>query len=75
MLFDRSLVLEPTEVVDIEVTGPQQAELAVDGQEVAVLQSGDTVTCRAADEPALFVRLEPRRFHQVLKNKFGLSDR
>jgi NAD+ kinase len=75
MLFDRSLVLEPTEVVDIEVTGPQQAELAVDGQEVAVLQLGDTVTCRAADESAVFVRLEPRRFHQVLKNKFGLSDR
>jgi NAD+ kinase len=75
MLFDRSLVLEPSEVVDIEVTGPHQAELAVDGQEVDVLQSGDSVTCRAADEPAVFVRLEPRRFHQVLKNKFGLSDR
>ena len=75
MLFDRSLVLEPTEVVDIEITGPQHAELAVDGQEVAILQLGETVTCRAAIEPAVFVRLEPRRFHQVLKNKFGLSDR
>lgn len=75
MLFDRSLVLEPSEVIDIEVVGPRQAELAVDGQEIAVLQSGDSLTCRAADEPAVFVRLEPRRFHQVLKNKFGLSDR
>lgn len=75
MLFDRSLVLEPTEVVDIEVTGPRQAELAIDGQEVAFLQSGDVLTCQAAPDPALFVRLEPRRFHQVLKNKFGLADR
>lgn len=75
MLFDRSLVLEPSETVDIEVVGPRQAELAVDGQEVVVLRTGDTLTCRAAVEPAVFVRLEPRRFHQVLKKKFGLSDR
>lgn len=75
MLFDRSLVLDPTEVIDIDVVGPRQAELAVDGQEIVVLQSGDSLTCRAATEPAVFVRLEPRRFHQVLKNKFGLSDR
>jgi NAD+ kinase len=75
MLFDRSLVLEPSEVVDIEVAGPHQAELAIDGQEVDILQAGDSLTCRAADEPAVFVRLEPRRFHQVLKNKFGLADR
>lgn len=75
MLFDRSLVLEPTEIVDIEVAGPRQAELAIDGQEVALLQSGDSLTCQAATDPAVFVRLEPRRFHQVLKNKFGLADR
>lgn len=75
MLFDRSLVLDPTEVVDIVVTGPRQAELAVDGQQICTLSTGDSISCRAAQEPAVFVRLEPRRFHQVLKAKFGLTDR
>ncbi len=75
MLFDRSLVLEPTEVIEISIVGPRQAELAIDGQEVVLLQSGESLTCRAAQDPAVFVRLEPRRFHQVLKNKFGLADR
>ena len=75
MLFDRSLVLDPDEQVDIVVSGLRPVELAVDGQEMCTLSSGDSISCRAAAEPAVFVRLEPRRFHQVLKAKFGLTDR
>lgn len=75
MLFDRSLVLDPGEQVDIVVSGSRPVELAVDGQEICTLSTGDSIACRAADEPAVFVRLEPRRFHQVLKAKFGLTDR
>ena len=38
MLFDRTLVLDPTEAVEIEVAGHRPAELAVDGQLVATLE-------------------------------------
>lgn len=75
MLFDRSLVLEPSETVDIEVDGFRTATLAIDGQRVATLAHGDVVTCRPAAETARFVRLSPHHFHHILKSKFGLSDR
>ncbi len=75
MLFDRSLVLDPDEVVEVEVIGHRPAILSVDGQEAARLAEGDVVTARAADTSAKFVRFGERRFHQVLKAKFGLADR
>ncbi len=75
MLFDRSLVLDPDESVEIEVIGERDAELSVDGRRVAVLSQGDTVVCRAADEVARFIRFGERHFHRILKAKFGLSDR
>lgn len=74
MLFDRSLVLDSTEYVEVEVVGEREVVMAVDGQEVSTLGAGDTVSCRAGS-PAVMVRLEPNRFHQVLKAKFGLADR
>ena len=75
MLFDRTLVLEPSETVEIEVAGFRPAELAVDGQRVATLAEGDVVTCCPAAETARFVRLSAHLFHQILKSKFGLADR
>ena len=75
MLFDRTLVLEPSETVEIEVAGFRSAALAVDGQRVATLADGDVVTCCPAEETARFVRLSPHHFHQILKSKFGLADR
>ncbi len=75
MLFDRTLVLDPSETVEIEVAGFRTAELAVDGQMVAGLAEGDVVTCRPAGQTARFVRLSPHHFHQILKSKFGLADR
>ena len=75
MLFDRTLVLDPTETVEIEVDGYRRAGLAVDGRLVATLDDGDVVTCRPAAETARFVRLAPHHFHQILKAKFGLADR
>ena len=71
MLFDRTLVLDPTERVEIEVAGFRPAELAVDGQLVATLTEGDVVTCCAADATARFVRLAPHHFHQILKPSSG----
>lgn len=75
MLFDRTLVLDPSEIVEIEVVGDRDVVLTVDGQELMTLRSGDVVRCTASPAPAFFVRLDPKRFHQVLKTKFGLADR
>ena len=75
MLFDRSLVLDPDEPITIEVTGYRKVEVSVDGQRVLTLDEGDTLTCVPAAETARFVRFGPRRFHQILKAKFGLTDR
>jgi NAD+ kinase len=74
-MFDRSLVLDPEEDVDVEVLEHRAVELAVDGRRVVSLEPGDRVRCRVAGNPALFVRLGPVRFHQILKAKFGLTDR
>jgi NAD+ kinase len=75
MLFDRSLVLDATEDIGITVTGPFGAGMTVDGRELGFLDAGDVVTCTAAEQPARVVSLAPRDFHQILKAKFGLSDR
>ena len=75
MLFDRSLVLDPEESVEVEVVGHRPIVLSVDGQRAASLSEGDTVVFCASAAEAHFVRFGRRRFHQILKAKFGLSDR
>lgn len=75
MLFDRSLVLDPTEVVEIVVAGHRSASLVTDGQSVADLQDGARVICRPSARTARFVRFGEHRYHQILKAKFGLLDR
>ncbi|MEZ5169718.1 MAG: NAD(+)/NADH kinase [Acidimicrobiia bacterium] len=75
MLFDRSLVLGPTEQLRFDVAGHQAVHLTTDGREVAILQPGDTVSCTAGERPARVVSFESRDFHQILKAKFGLADR
>lgn len=75
MLFDRTLVLDPTELVELQVLDHQEAELAVDGVKVAVLGPGDLVTCQPDPASARFVRFAERQYHQILKDKFGLMDR
>ncbi len=75
MLFDRSLVLDPDEEVEVEVIGHRSATLSIDGQAAASLAEGDIVAVRASRCVARFVRFGERRFHQILKTKFGLSDR
>ena len=74
-LFDRSLILEPDSVVTVTVLGDRDAPLSVDGQDCGTLAVGEAVQITAADQPVRFVRVGARDFHQVLKAKFGLSDR
>ncbi len=75
MLFDRTLVLSPDEIVEIEVTGHRRADVALDGQPTAVLEPGDVVKCSPSVATARFVRFGAYRYHQILKSKFGLADR
>lgn len=75
MLFDRSLVLDPSESVEIEVLGERDAAVAVDGSPVCDLAAGASVVCRPSTTTARFVRFGAHHYHQVLKAKFGLTDR
>ncbi|MEO6653401.1 MAG: NAD(+)/NADH kinase [Ilumatobacteraceae bacterium] len=75
MLFDRSMVLDPTETVQIEVLGEREAAVAIDGRPVCNLISGALVTCSPSSVTASFVRFGNHQYHQVLKAKFGLTDR
>lgn len=75
MLFDRSMVLDPTETIRIEVLGHRSVSVAIDGTFVHTLVPGDIIEIKAAQQVARFVRFEERRFHQILKTKFGLNDR
>lgn len=75
MIFDRPLVLEPTERVRLEVLEPRPAVLVVDGVTITHLHPGSTVECREGDRPALLVTLGPRDFHALLRAKFHLAGR
>lgn len=75
MLFDRTLVLGPGERVGLELLGHRSAVLTVDGQLVADLAEGDVVSVHTAEDAARLIRFGERRFHQILKAKFGLADR
>ncbi|MEZ5296668.1 MAG: NAD(+)/NADH kinase [Ilumatobacteraceae bacterium] len=75
MLFDRSLVLDPSETVDIEVLDGHTASVAIDGRAACSLGGGAKVTCRPSTATACFVRFGEHHYHQVLKAKFGLHDR
>ena len=74
-LFDRSLVLDPTETVEVEVLGDRDAAVAVDGRQVCHLTAGGKVRCVPSAATARFFRFGAHHYHQVLKAKFGLTDR
>ncbi|HEY3671362.1 MAG TPA: NAD(+)/NADH kinase [Acidimicrobiia bacterium] len=75
MLFDRSLVLAPEEILRFTVCDDRSVVLTTDGRELGELAAGDTVSCRGGDRSAHIVTFGPRDFHQILKAKFGLADR
>jgi NAD+ kinase len=75
MLFDRTLVLEPSTEVGMEVLGQRAATCTVDGRSVADLAGGDRVMCTAADRVVRLVTFGPRDLRGLLVNRFGLADR
>ena len=75
MLFDRSLVLDPSARLRVTVQGHRTATLSVDGRNLGELGEGDHITCTAAERSARLVTFAPRAFLSILKAKFGLEDR
>ena len=47
----------------------------MDGRRAGILEEGDELLCAASPTPARMVRFRGRHFHQILKSKFGLTDR
>lgn len=75
MLFDRTLVLNPSSEVRVEVLGDRSGTGTADGRFLADLAAGDQVVCTSADRVARLVTFGRRDFEQLLKAKFGLEDR
>ncbi len=75
MLFDRAMVLEPNESVEITVLNGPDATLMVDGANREILTFGESVVCKTSLLSARLVKLEARDFRSVLKAKFGLANK
>jgi NAD+ kinase len=72
MLFDRALVLEPDDRIDITAAG-RPAVLTIDGRVTIALEPGTTITCVAGTHAAQLVSFERRDFHRIVQTKFGLT--
>ncbi len=73
MLFDRSLVLHGDESVRATVQEGRTATLFVDGRFAGHLAEGASVLIRRSPYRARLVTLFDRKFHSILKRKFGLT--
>ena len=74
MLFDRTLVLDPSEQLQLQVAGPRSGVLVIDGMSAGRVRPGDTVLCEAGSYRALLVRFSKHSFHSVLRERFHLAD-
>jgi NAD+ kinase len=75
MLFDRSLVLEPDEAVELQLVDGRAAVLSVDGSILVPLSLSGRIEITAGRKPARIVRFGRPDFHAILRAKFGLADR
>lgn len=75
MPFGRSLVVDASEPIRVELAASQAAVLVVDGRSLTRLGEGDAVVCSAAAHAARFVTFEERDFYGILKAKFHVADR
>jgi NAD+ kinase len=73
MVFDRSFVLGPEQIVTLEVVGDEAGLLSADGRASIELPVGSGVRIRRADEPARFVRTpDAPAFVTRVRDKFDL---
>jgi NAD+ kinase len=75
MVFDRSIVLNATQQVSLEVVGDEPGLLSADGRATIELPVGAAIRIRASDRPARFVRRsDAPGFLARVREKFDLSD-
>jgi len=75
MVFDRSIVLDATQQVTLEVIGDEPGLLSADGRDPIELPVGAAVRIRASRRPARFVRRpDAPGFLARVREKFGLPD-
>ena len=75
MLFDRALVLDPEESVASSYATTAVSCSRPTASSSASLPVATRSSCTGGKHPARIVTLGLRDFHQILKAKFGLSDR
>jgi NAD+ kinase len=75
MVFDRSIVLDATQQVTLEVIGDEPGLLSADGRDTIELAVGAAVRIRSSERPARFVRRpDAPGFLARVREKFGLPD-
>jgi NAD+ kinase len=74
MVFNRSLVLHPSEALRLEVLPDGPVMESIDGRAVRELPPGAVVEVRRSDLDALLVRLGDADFYGLVRNKFRLAD-
>jgi NAD+ kinase len=73
MVFDRSFVLGPEQLVTLQVVGEEPGLLSADGRDAIELPVGSAVRIRRADRPARFVRRpDAAPFVTRVRDKFDL---
>jgi NAD+ kinase len=75
MVFNRSLLLHPDQVLHLEVLpGSAGVDVSVDGNPVQRLRPGAVVAVRKGSHDALLVRLDHTDFFSRVRSKFQLAD-
>lgn len=72
-LFDRTIVVGPDELVEIELASDQAPALvSCDGREPLEIEAGMRVLVRGGGRPVLLARLTDLDFYGLVRRKFGL---
>ncbi|HVD14749.1 MAG TPA: NAD(+)/NADH kinase [Actinomycetota bacterium] len=74
MVFNRSLVLHPSEGLRLEVLPDSPVVESVDGRAVRELPPGAVIEVRRSDLDALLVRIGDADFYGLVRSKFRLAD-
>jgi NAD+ kinase len=69
--LDRSLVLDPAQVLTVSVLEGRPAALVIDGQDAGRLAPGSVVSCTVADRPVLTATVATRGFGGVLRDSLA----
>jgi len=73
-LFDRSVIVPPSEEVLLELMGEDDpASLSADGLPAIKLSPGARIRVRAAEDRIRLAKLEPRPFWRLVREKFHLA--